>query len=205
VRETASMTTYSARERTALADALDAAGPDAATLCEGWSTRDLAAHLVLRERRPDAAAGMVLEAVPALKGHTDRLMRQTAQRAYPELVDQFRTGPQRASLLALPGADARVNLAEHFIHHEDVRRAAPGWAARVLSPGHEAALWGACRLMARRSFLRSAVGVVLVVPDGPRATVRRGSSTMVLTGLASELLLYVAGRQDQAEVLVAAP
>lgn len=41
--------------------------------------------------------------------------------------------------------------------------------------------------------------------DGPRATVRHGSSTMVLTGLTSELLLYVAGRRDHAEVLVAAP
>ncbi len=205
MRETAGMTTYSARERTALADALDAAGPDAATLCGGWSTRDLAAHLVLRERRPDAVAGMVLEAVPALKKHTDTLMLRTAECAYPELVQQFRHGPPRASVFALPGADARLNLAEHFIHHEDVRRAAAGWMPRVLSPGHEAALWSACRLMARRSFLRSSVGVVLVVPDGARAVVRNGSSTMVLTGLVSELLLYVSGRRDQAEVLVAAP
>lgn len=35
------------------------AGPDAPTLGAGWKTRDLAAHLVVRESRPDAAAGVI--------------------------------------------------------------------------------------------------------------------------------------------------
>ena len=48
---------YSREERRALCELLDETGPDAPTLCEGWTTGDLAAHLVLRERRPDAAAG----------------------------------------------------------------------------------------------------------------------------------------------------
>ena len=42
-------------ERIALCDLLDETGPEAPTLCEGWRTLDLAAHLVLREHRPDAA------------------------------------------------------------------------------------------------------------------------------------------------------
>ncbi|MGJ4074519.1 maleylpyruvate isomerase N-terminal domain-containing protein [Corynebacterium macclintockiae] len=45
-------------EREALANLLQQSGPDAPTLCEGWSTRDLAVHLVIREYRPDAAAGL---------------------------------------------------------------------------------------------------------------------------------------------------
>ncbi len=49
---------YSREERRALCALLDETGPDAPTLCEGWTTGDLAAHLVLRERRPDAAAGV---------------------------------------------------------------------------------------------------------------------------------------------------
>ena len=49
---------YSREERLALCALLDETGPDAPTLCEGWTTGDLAAHLVLRERRPDAAAGV---------------------------------------------------------------------------------------------------------------------------------------------------
>jgi uncharacterized protein (TIGR03083 family) len=50
---------YSRDERLALCTLLDKTGPDAPTLCEGWNTGDLAAHLVLRERRPDAAAGVI--------------------------------------------------------------------------------------------------------------------------------------------------
>ena len=58
------------RERAALADLLVELGPDAPTLCAGWDTRDLAAHLAVRERRPDATPGV---AVPALAGWTERV------------------------------------------------------------------------------------------------------------------------------------
>lgn len=61
--------TAASRERAALVNTMRAVGPDGATLCVGWTTRDLAAHLVLRERRPDAAAGIL---VPALAGYTAR-------------------------------------------------------------------------------------------------------------------------------------
>ena len=44
--------TYAQDERAALAALLHETGPDGPTLCEGWQTRDLVAHLVLRERRP---------------------------------------------------------------------------------------------------------------------------------------------------------
>ena len=47
------MSTFAKRERLLLADLLEAEGPEAPTLCEGWSTRDLAAHLIVRERRPE--------------------------------------------------------------------------------------------------------------------------------------------------------
>ena len=52
------MTTPATLERRRFADALLEVGPDAPTLCDGWSTRDLAAHVVLRDRRPDAAGGL---------------------------------------------------------------------------------------------------------------------------------------------------
>ena len=59
------MTRYARPEREALCDLLTDLGPEAPTLCAGWRTRDLAAHLVLRERRPDAAPGILL---PLLAG-----------------------------------------------------------------------------------------------------------------------------------------
>ena len=37
-------------ERAGLADTLASVGPDAPTLCAGWTTTDLALHVVLRER-----------------------------------------------------------------------------------------------------------------------------------------------------------
>jgi uncharacterized protein (TIGR03083 family) len=51
--------THARDERTALCDLLTELGPDQPTLCAGWQTGDLAAHLVLREHRPDAGAGVL--------------------------------------------------------------------------------------------------------------------------------------------------
>ena len=56
------MTRHARSERLALCRTLERVGPDAPTLCPPWRTRDLAAHLVLRERRPDAAPGIWLRA-----------------------------------------------------------------------------------------------------------------------------------------------
>ena len=60
-------------ERAALCDTLEKFGADAPTLCEGWTTLDLAAHLVAREARSDAAAGLV---VPFLALHLQKVMDQ---------------------------------------------------------------------------------------------------------------------------------
>ena len=46
--------------REVLAETLLAAGPDAATLCTGWLTRDLAAHLYLRERKVGVGLGLLI-------------------------------------------------------------------------------------------------------------------------------------------------
>ncbi|MFM7872077.1 MAG: maleylpyruvate isomerase N-terminal domain-containing protein, partial [Actinomycetota bacterium] len=48
-------------ERDLICDLFTNFGPDAPTLCAGWTTRDLAAHIAVRERRPDAAAGILIE------------------------------------------------------------------------------------------------------------------------------------------------
>lgn len=52
--------TLARSERSALADLLEQVGPAQPTLCAGWDTEDLLAHLLVRERRPDAAAGMLI-------------------------------------------------------------------------------------------------------------------------------------------------
>ena len=118
-----SASSHARRERQELAELLLAEGPEAPTLCEGWTARDLAAHLVVRESRPDAGIGIV---VPAAAGWTERVQNAASAQPYPELVRKVRTGPPTLSLFSLPGADGLANLVEYVVHHEDLRRAQDG-------------------------------------------------------------------------------
>jgi uncharacterized protein (TIGR03085 family) len=157
---------YARDERLALCALLDKVGPREPTLCEGWGTLDLAAHLVLREHRPDAGAGLL---GGPLAGYTRGVQRKLAERTpYPRLVETIRSGPPRLSMFGLPGMDERVNLVEYFVHHEDVLRAQPGWEPRDLGKGLADALWQ--RLAMARFLLRKApVGVELARDDRPES------------------------------------
>jgi uncharacterized protein (TIGR03085 family) len=190
-------------ERTALCALLDETGPEAPTLCEGWRTRHLAAHLVLRERRPDAAAGIL---GGPLAGHTRRVTETLASRPFPELVDQIRGGPPALSPLRIPGMDERANLVEFFVHHEDVRRAAQEWEPRSVQDGLADALWQRLR-MSRILFRRAPVGVELVRDDlagGPgqpvRMTAKAKAPVVTVTGHPAELIMWALGRTTAARV-----
>jgi uncharacterized protein (TIGR03085 family) len=195
------MPSHSAAERAALADALEAAGPHRPTLCDGWTTTELAAHLLTRERRPDAAMTVV---VPALSGWSDRILAKYATRPYADLIAAIRTGPPLTSLMALPGVDARINLIEHFVHCEDVRRAYPGdpgWTARDLPVSRQNALWEQISVLGRMIFRKSPVSVTLRTPDGRmKRVIARGDNSegVELVGEPAELTLYAYGRKDQA-------
>ncbi|MGH3929896.1 MAG: TIGR03085 family metal-binding protein [Pseudonocardiaceae bacterium] len=182
-----------AGERQALSDLLDQVGPDAATLCAGWTTRDLAAHLVIREGRPDASMGIL---VPPLARYTARVQRDTAQRPWPELVEQVRSGPPWWSLLRLPGLGDKLNGVEFFVHHEDVRRARPGWEPRPADPHRATALWEVLCILARLCYRKSPVGVVLRRPDGVQRTARRGPNSVTVIGSTEELVLHANGREQ---------
>jgi uncharacterized protein (TIGR03085 family) len=198
------MPSHSAAERAALADALEAAGPIHATLCDGWTTTELAAHLVAREHRPLSAVGVV---IPALAGWADRARGRYRDRPYADLVELVRSGPPRTSPMAIPGVDARVNLVEHFVHCEDVRRAGPGWVPRELPTDRQDALWAALRLTGRLNLRRSPVSVTLRTPDGRTLPVvtRSGTEGVAVVGTPGELTLYISGRKDQAQVQLEGP
>ena len=179
---------------------LSAKGPDAPTLCEGWATRDLAAHLVLRERRPDAALGIL---GGPLAGYTARVQHRIAQQHdYPGLIDMIRQGPPLLSIFAIPGVDERANAVEYYVHHEDVRRGAPGWEPRQLDPAMADMLWR--RLGMARLLLRSApCGVLLRREDSPDTqpiTAKRGPDMVTVTGTPGELTLWAFGRTSAARV-----
>ncbi|WP_418956525.1 TIGR03085 family metal-binding protein [Streptomyces tritici] len=191
------MSTHAKRERLLLADLLEAAGPDAPTLCAGWLTRDLAAHVVVRERRPDAAAGTV---VPALKGRLDRVQAEFAEKPYEELIALIRTGPPALSPFALKQVDEGANTVEFYVHAEDVRRAQPDWSPRVLDPVFSDALWARLEKGARLLGRRAPVGLVLRRPNGQTAVAHRGTPVVTATGEPGELTMFLFGRQEAAQV-----
>jgi len=192
-------------ERAALCTLLDETGPRAPTLCEGWQTLDLAAHLVLREHRPDAAAGVM---GGPLAGHTERVRRVLIDRTpYQRLVDEIRNGPPRLSVFGLPGMDERLNTVEYFVHHEDVRRGADGWKPRDIGAGLADHLWQRLRA-ARFIFRKAPVGIELVRDDLPadpgrqrvRITAKARTPMVTVTGAPAELTMWAMGRTTAARV-----
>jgi uncharacterized protein (TIGR03085 family) len=191
------MSTFAKRERLLLADLLETAGPDAPTLCEGWQTRDLAAHVVVRERRPDAAGGLLIK---QLASRLDKAMEEFAAKPYDELIQLIRTGPPRFSPFQLKQIDEASNTIEFYVHAEDVRRAQPDWTPRELDPVFQDALWSRLERTARLMGRGSPTGLVLRRPDGRTAVANRGTPVVTATGEPSELLLFLYGRQNAAEV-----
>jgi uncharacterized protein (TIGR03085 family) len=183
------------RERAALSDELERVGPDRPTLCAGWTTRDLLAHLLVRERQPWAAAGI---AIPALAAVTDRAMGGYRDLAWAEAVQLFRGGPPVWSPMRIGRVDAAANGMEYFVHHEDVRRGEPGWEPREPDEERDGELWaGACRM--GMLLRRCPVGVVLARPSGERHVVKTGPGVVTVVGEPGELVLFAFGR-DAARV-----
>lgn len=191
------MSTFAKRERLLLADLLETAGPDAPTLCEGWQTRDLAAHVVVRERRADAAGGIMIK---QLAPRLERVMTEFAAKPYEELIQLIRTGPPRFSPFQLKQLDEASNTVEFYVHTEDVRRAQPEWTARELDPVFQDALWSRLERMARLMGRTAPTGLVLRRPDGQTAVAHKGAPVVTVTGEPSELLMFAHGRQSVAKV-----
>ena len=195
-----------ATERATMVQTLKDAGPDAHTLCEGWQTRHMAAHLLLRESKPSVAAGI---AVPPLADRTERITCELAesldsQRKYEGAVESFAnlTGPLGIRTRK-PSADAAMNVIEYFVHIEDIRRAQPEWEPRKVSREQQAYMWSVltkrAKMMAGKHFPQ---GLVLKAPEfsPEQKTVVKGKNPVTLTGEPGELVLYLFGRADQALV-----
>jgi len=183
-------TSLARRERAGLCDAALAARPDAPTLCDGWTVRDLVCHLIVRERMPWAAPGLV---IPPLSGLVDRATASLARTPFESLVARF--GDTRRTPFALDRVDRVANTLELFVHHEDIRRAQPGWEPRVLDAVSERELWGYVSGMGR--LLVRPAGVPVAITDGSRtATLRRGSDPATVTGPVGELVLFLFGRHE---------
>ena len=187
------MDSLSRTERASLCDLLDDVGPDAPTLCAGWTTRDLAAHLRLREGNPLAAATIVL---PRAYRLNDRGMdRLTSRLSFSQIVDQVRRGPPVWSALGWPKVEPAVNTVEFFVHHEDVLRAIDPEHTRELSTRDQNEIWSRAHWSAKVFAHRASVGLELVRTDVPGSIrVKDGQPSVAIRGLPSELTLYLYGR-----------
>lgn len=183
--------TLARTERAALSDTLDKTDPEQPTLCEGWTARDLLAHLLVRERQPWASVGMF---VPALAAVTDQAMRSYADTPWPQLVDELRSGPPTWSPTRIERVDEVVNGAELFIHHEDVRRGEPGWEPRAADANRDEELWALVSRTGRLLYRRSPVGVAVRRPTGAQAVIRTGRGLVTVEGEPGEILLHASGR-----------
>jgi len=180
-------------ERAALCNTLERLGPDSPTLCDGWSTADLAAHLVVRERNALAAPGIVLGGPFA--SYTASAMEKEKAKGYDVLLARLRAGPPGYMKATM----AAVNVNENWIHHEDARRA-NGDAPRPEDPDTAAVITGVTRRTAKLGTRRiKPCGLALELPS-EMIIVRSGHPTAVMHGAVGECALYLAGRRDAAVV-----
>lgn len=193
------------RERHELCDLMIQVGPTAPTLCGDWTTFDLAAHLVVRERNPLSAPGIVFGG--PFEGFTERLMRHEQRRGFEAVVARARQvpfGPLRID----PLRDA-IDLIEYTVHHEDVRRP-QGLRPREDRDDLQRAIWARVRKMAGLSVRRAKISPVRIelvatgAVDGAAtdrtATAGKGDRAVTITGPPVELMLFLWGRQQHAVV-----
>ncbi len=183
------------RERAALVDSLRGVGPEAPTLCEGWKTRDLAAHLVIREYRLDAAPGIL---IPFFAGHTAKVQDDVAQ--HPTGTSWWTKSHPARRPTHHSNCSTRLPMSrEMFIHHEDVRRAQPGWQPRELEPALTNMLRRTLPLMGRMTLGKVPARLALRTPEGKTVLTAGRGPAVTVTGAPEELLLFAVGREARVE------
>ncbi len=200
--------TLAQTERASLADLFAELGPDQPTLCAGWDTGDLMAHLLVRERRLDAALGMFVKPLADWMAHVSAGF---ARRPWTDQIHLLRTGPPPLSPLGWGSMDDKANSMEMFIHHEDARRGQPDWQPRELSQDtRDQLIKMITSPLALRSLRRAGVPVtarltgepgqrempINLVPAKEIDGAGNSLSGVVLLGGVAEILLWLSGRSQ---------
>ncbi|GAA4778425.1 maleylpyruvate isomerase family mycothiol-dependent enzyme [Citricoccus nitrophenolicus] len=218
---------FTAASRDALVEALLSAGPGRPTLCAGWNTEHLAAHIVLRENSPLVAGLLFRPLARSLHRRTMDLGDSAATpEAYQGLMERVAAGPQPPARLRRHAQAARIsdeisgrikgtgaarkaaqatNLLEFFVHTEDVRRAQDRWAPRHLADDYANALFAEFTRRARLMYRSEPTGITLARSTGQRVVARparQGGASRTIAGPAGELVMHGFGRRDHALVLV---
>lgn len=110
------------QERVALADLLETLTPDEwehPSLCEGWTVRDVAAHVI---SAPEATVGQIAAAVLRARGSFDRAnhdyARRVSRRPTEAIVADYRrlAGSRRCA----PGTTYMEALVDVLVHTQDI-------------------------------------------------------------------------------------
>ena len=204
------MPSMSRSERAALCNTALDAGESAPTLSGSWTVKDLVIHLLVRERDPVGAPGIVFSPLQRL---TDWSSRRLTHEDFATLVERVRSGPPRWSPMSVGAVDRALNTLEYFVHHEDIRRAAPGWKPRELTEREQRALWKAIAVAGKGLVRPAGVPVELRWSDGevgadrgPRTTVlRAGPDPVVVSGPPAELVLFCFSRSQNVGLELSGP
>ncbi len=197
--------TLAQTERAALADLFARLGPNQPTLCEGWDTGALMAHLLIRERQVYAALGTW---VKPLESVTARVSANYRKRPWTDQIALYRSGPPGFSPFAWGSLDAKANGMEMFIHHEDARRGQPDWQPRELDEATRAELIPLLTsALVLRRLKKAGVPVTARLTDAPgqrdmpivlvpaaNLDIVDSDPGVVLHGGAGEILLWLSGR-----------
>jgi uncharacterized protein (TIGR03085 family) len=145
---------------------------------------------MVREYRVDAAPGIL---IPRFAAHTARVQDDVAEHTeWDDLVNKVAAGPPLYSPLKL--VDSVANVAEMFIHHEDIRRARPNWEPRTLESDLTGKLRRTVGMMARLTLSKMPARVQLRTPDGETVLIAGRGPAVTVTGPPEELLLFSTGR-----------
>ena len=183
-----------ADERRGFADLVDTLTPQqlaTPSLCEGWTVRDIAAHLVV-----PLVTGLGTVAIEMVKarGNFDHanmaLTRSMARKSTAELTSLLRTHAE--SHFTPPGLGSIAPLADAIVHGQDARR--PLGIARDIP---------AARLLAILDFQVSSLAGHGFVPKGRTAGLRFAASDLdwahgagpLVEGRAEALMMALCGRR----------
>lgn len=182
-------------ERVALADTLEAVGPDASAGCGDWTAFDLAAHIVAADRaagtlafgiRVLAARGVQFNPNPQVIAAAIKRERRDG---YPALLARLR---RRSPRLLLAPAVAASTLFEVWMHHDDLTTShgllhdTPDHLALAIPP---LVRYQTKRLPSTRLMIRTTDGREWTfVPDIGEP------SSVVISGGANDLIRWLSGR-----------
>lgn len=196
------MSSTASEQRKALVSALRTVGPEASTLCEGWAAEDMALHIVMRDSRPDLLVG---QGLPIVGARARKAIESLKAEGYEYLVDRASIGPPSYFPQSFAPVNDAMNSAEFYIHTEDVLRAQPDFdlsQRRAVSEDLRRRLWKQASVSFFPMAARKQKRRISFFSPGYGATTRGPASAplMMVHGAPEELILWAAGRKEQAEV-----